>query len=670
MFMIKFTDRQEFILKNELYIFEYQNLLLEMQKYEVLGVIGEGAYGVVLKCKNKEIGEVIISSNQIVAIKKFKGSEDDEGIKKTILREVKILKMIKQDNVVRLKEAFRRKGKLYLVLEYVDRNLLEMLEERPNGLDPEIARKLVYQLLQAIAYCHFNDIIHRDIKPENLLISDQGTLKLCDFGFARLIPQKSGILTDYVATRWYRAPELLLGLNEYGKGVDLWAVGCILGELADGQPLFPGESEIDQLYVIQKILGPLTNEQREAFLKNPRYVGMKFHEINRPETLEKKFSGKLSLKAISFLKGVLKMDPNKRLTAIEALEHTYFDGLRDEQFIQSLKLNEKQERVPSASKQSRHQTNNQVNQTSFVQPPKEAKSNRAEKSNERKVIKVNNQSQLNERVNNFVKKDNQTVKQELQQQESRSMPKRDITSQLQFTTKNIITGNMRPVQEEQNFDQIYAQNLRVANNYNYDIPESEINNSYEDKQAAERQRSSQNIKNRLKKKSYNPEYGQFQSVEDDEVETQKRSPMQNTKIFGQLPQQNIKIKKKEQQQQFVVPNPQQFLNKPTNVQPKSKKPSSVIRQNNLYQQQVNLNTDEQSPDERDEIYQSTGQLNYVNFQHVNSTNNQKKGGNYNYNIGDHRNTMDDDRNLNIVYNNITYNYNINNSPGWISKKKI
>ncbi len=135
-----------------------------------------------------------------------------------------------------------------------------------------MVRRFICQLIKAMSYCHSLDIIHRDIKPENLLIGEynlltysnnkkrNGTLKLCDFGFARLLPQKGGNLTDYVATRWYRAPELLLGVNDYGKGVDLWAVGCILGELTDGQPLFPGESEIDQLYLIQKTLGPLTNE--------------------------------------------------------------------------------------------------------------------------------------------------------------------------------------------------------------------------------------------------------------------------------------------------------------------------------------------------------------------------------------------------------------------------
>ena len=141
--------------------------------------------------------------------------------------------MLKQENIVQLKEAFRRKGELYLVFEYVDKNLLEILEDRPNGIDPELIKKYIFQLCKAIEYCHRLDVIHRDIKPENLLISNSHHLKLCDFGFARQMP-KGGALTDYVATRWYRAPELLISTGEYGKEVDIWSIGCIMGELVDG----------------------------------------------------------------------------------------------------------------------------------------------------------------------------------------------------------------------------------------------------------------------------------------------------------------------------------------------------------------------------------------------------------------------------------------------------
>jgi len=300
-----------------------------MNKYEVLGVVGEGAYSVVLKCRNKE-------TNDVVAIKKFKESEDDEIVRKTTLREVKILRMLKHDNIVTLKEAFRRKGRLYLVFEYVERTLLEVLEANPNGTDPSLVCWYIYQLLKSIDWCHSNDVIHRDIKPENLLIGLDNTLKLCDFGFARTMPQRGAALTDYVATRWYRAPELLLAWEQhgqaythYGQAVDMWAIGCIMGELVDGQPLFPGESEIDQLYLIQRVMGPLTPEQMELFYRNPRFLGLKFPDMTKPETLEKKYLGKVTKKMITFMKGLTKMDPAERMSASECLQNPYFEGIVD-----------------------------------------------------------------------------------------------------------------------------------------------------------------------------------------------------------------------------------------------------------------------------------------------------------------------------------------------------
>lgn len=275
-----------------------------------------------------------------MAIKKFKESEEDEIVKKTTMREVKILKMLKHPNVVELKEAFRKKGIVYLVFEYVQNNLLEVLEKSPDGLDPELIRLLLYQLLKGLAYMHSLQMVHRDIKPENLLISDKKELKICDFGFARLLrrPAAEEELTDYVATRWYRPPELLVGAT-YGKEIDLWAVGCIFGELIDGNPMFPGENELDQLFLIQKCLGPLTPDHYETFLKNPRFLGMKFPEINNLETIDKRYLGKLAPKAMNFLKGLLRMAPADRLTAVDALKHPYFDGLREEDFLRKLSSN-------------------------------------------------------------------------------------------------------------------------------------------------------------------------------------------------------------------------------------------------------------------------------------------------------------------------------------------
>lgn len=146
-----------------------------------------------------------------------------------------------------------------MVFEFVDKTLLEILEERTTGLQSHLVKQYIFQLLKAIDYCHMMNVVHRDIKPENLLIDPNDNLKLCDFGFARNVPQgrQNPQMTDYVATRWYRSPELLLS-DRYSKEVDVWAIGCIMGELTDGEPLFPGESEIDQLFEIQKILGALT----------------------------------------------------------------------------------------------------------------------------------------------------------------------------------------------------------------------------------------------------------------------------------------------------------------------------------------------------------------------------------------------------------------------------
>lgn len=321
-----------------------------MNKYEILGVVGEGAYGVVLKCRHKESGDM-------VAVKKFKDSEENDDVKRTTLRELKMLRTLKQENIVELREAFRRKGKLYLVFEYVERNMLELLEEMPNGVPTEKVKSYTYQLCKAIQWCHCQDIIHRDIKPENLLISKNDTLKLCDFGFARSIHGGLvGVYTDYVATRWYRSPELLLG-SAYGKAVDIWSIGCILGELSDGQPLFPGESEIDQLYVIQKVMGPLPSDQMKMFYANPRFSGLKFPSVVRPQTLPKRYHGILSGVLIDFMDKTLKLDPNQRFLIEDCLEHEAFrtEHLLNRNQIQLRRLN-----TQSASKKRKNNYTEQV----------------------------------------------------------------------------------------------------------------------------------------------------------------------------------------------------------------------------------------------------------------------------------------------------------------------
>ena len=289
-------------------------------KFDVIGIVGEGAYGIVYKCRNKE-------TKEYVAIKKFKESED-EIVKKTMRRELKVLQVLKNDNIVEFKQAFKQKGNLYLVFEFIDKNLLELLEQSPTGLSPQLIKNLIFQLCKAVKYLHDQNIIHRDVKPENLLIDNKMNLKLCDFGFARkILNNKNENLTDYVATRWYRSPELLITGGIYGPEVDYWAIGCIMGELADGKPIFPGENEIDQIHCIQKVLGNLPDDQIETFYSNPIYAGKNLLNVEKPETLERRYMGILPKIAISFMKGLLELDPKKRLCGEKVFQHPYFAGL-------------------------------------------------------------------------------------------------------------------------------------------------------------------------------------------------------------------------------------------------------------------------------------------------------------------------------------------------------
>ncbi|KAL5260001.1 hypothetical protein ACHWQZ_G010201 [Mnemiopsis leidyi] len=288
-----------------------------MEKYENLGLVGEGSYGMVMKCRHKETG-------QLVAIKKFLESDDDKTVKKIATREIRMLKALRHENLVNLIEYFRRKKKLYLVFEFVDHTVLDDLERYPNGLEEQLVRKITYQVLRAIEFCHHHNIIHRDVKPENILVSKLGVVKLCDFGFARTLAGPGETYTDYVATRWYRAPELLVGDANYGKAVDLWAIGCLIVEMLTGNPLFPGDSDIDQLYHITSWLGNLSQRYKDIFMKNPIFVGMKLPEVNHVDPLEKRLPG-LSHHSIGIVKDCLMLDADDRPTCTQLLSHPYFN---------------------------------------------------------------------------------------------------------------------------------------------------------------------------------------------------------------------------------------------------------------------------------------------------------------------------------------------------------
>eukprot|EP00347_Sterkiella_histriomuscorum_P002217 403369020 len=206
-------------------------------------------------------------------IKQLQQNDSKNQIKmmniKTVLREIRVLKNNRHDNIVSLLQVFRDQSRLYLVFEYVDRTVLEELESFSEGVPLDQIKKIIYQLLNALDFLHSNEIIHRDIKPENLLLDTNGVLKVCDFGFARNIQKgNSAMYTDYVSTRWYRAPELLVGDANYDKSVDIWALGCIFAELATGMPLFPGDSDIHTLKLVLETIDPQKRSETKSLMNH------------------------------------------------------------------------------------------------------------------------------------------------------------------------------------------------------------------------------------------------------------------------------------------------------------------------------------------------------------------------------------------------------------------
>lgn len=330
-----------------------------MDKYEKLGRIGEGSYGVVIKCRSKETG-------QVVAIKKFLESEDDPQIRKIAMREVRMLKLLKHPNLVNLLDVFRRKRRLHLVFEFIERTILDDLEANPCGLPDTAVHKIIWQVLRAVDFCHSHNIIHRDVKPENILVSKHGIVKLCDFGFARSLAGTDAAYTDYVATRWYRAPELLVGDTQYGTSVDVWAVGCVFGELITGEPLWPGKSDIDQLYHVVQTCGPLTQRHVEIFHTNSFFNGYSIPEPENTTTLQHRFEAKISTVAVDFLRQCLLVEPRQRRTCQLLMLHPYFEGFAekfDDEF-KNLQLKDQRE------SKRRHKRGGQQQQQQQIQTPK------------------------------------------------------------------------------------------------------------------------------------------------------------------------------------------------------------------------------------------------------------------------------------------------------------
>nr|XP_017528871.1 cyclin-dependent kinase 20 isoform X5 [Manis javanica] len=301
-----------------------------MDQYCILGRIGEGAHGIVFKAKHVETGE-------IVALKKVALRRLGDGISSQALREIKALQEMEDSpynldlcadlfliyQVVQLKAVFPHGACLVLAFEFMLSDLAEVLRHAQRPLVQAQVKSYLQMLLRGVAFCHAHNIVHRDLKPANLLISASGQLKIADFGLARVLsPDGSCLYTHQVATRWYRAPELLYGACQYDQGVDLWAVGCILGELLNGSPLFPGENDIDQLCCVIRILGTPSPQVWPEITELPDYNKISFKD-QAPMPLGELLPD-APPQALDLLGHFLRYPPRQRIAASQALLHPYF----------------------------------------------------------------------------------------------------------------------------------------------------------------------------------------------------------------------------------------------------------------------------------------------------------------------------------------------------------
>ncbi|KAI9062156.1 kinase-like protein [Trametes sanguinea] len=309
-------------------------------KYAILGFISSGTYGRVYKAQSKD------SDGRIHAIKKFKPDKEGElttytGISQSAIREIALNREISHENIVALKEVILEDKSIYMVFEYAEHDFLQVIHHHSQTLRSSISqpvlKSLTYQLLNGLLYLHDAHIIHRDLKPANILITSSGVVKIGDLGLARLTHQPLQPLCagdKVVVTIWYRAPELLLGAKHYNKAVDIWAVGCVMAELASLRPIFKGEEakldskknvpfQKDQLLKIFEVLGTPSERDWPKIKEMPEYLSMKKldHYNNR---LSEWCQSRIRSHGADLLAQLFAYDPDKRLTAAEALQHRWF----------------------------------------------------------------------------------------------------------------------------------------------------------------------------------------------------------------------------------------------------------------------------------------------------------------------------------------------------------
>jgi len=286
-------------------------------------VIGNGSFGVVMQAN-------VAGSSEVVAIKKVL---QDKRFKN---RELQIMKMLNHTNIVQLKNSFFTNGPkndevyLNLVLEYVPETVYRVSRQFAKMKQPMpliYVKLYIYQLCRALGYIHSMGICHRDIKPQNLLLDPaSGVLKLCDFGSAKILV-KGETNVSYICSRYYRAPELILGATNYTTAIDIWSMGCVLAELLTGQPLFPGDSGVDQLVEIIKVLGSPTREQIQSM--NQNYTSFKFPDIKGHPWPKVFKSRPVPPEGLDLISKVLQYTPTTRLKPLEVCAHNFFDELRD-----------------------------------------------------------------------------------------------------------------------------------------------------------------------------------------------------------------------------------------------------------------------------------------------------------------------------------------------------
>ncbi|CAK4081385.1 unnamed protein product [Aphanomyces euteiches] len=294
------------------------------KRYQMIKAVGQGAYGCVIAASDTETG-------QSLAIKNVPNAFNDLVDAKRILREIRLMMHLNHPYLVNLIDlirpnSLREFNDVYIVTDLMETDLHRVIHSNQTITDDHL-QYFLYQMLVAIKYVHSAQVLHRDLKPSNILVNSDCDVKLCDFGLARGVQGIDSGLTEYVVTRWYRAPELLLS-SKYDKPVDVWAIGCILAEMIGRRPLFPGQDYLHQLKIIMDVVGS-PEESSLDFITNPKAKRFILKQPKKPRLPLNSIYPRASELCLDLLDKMLSFDPRTRITIDEALEHPYLAQVRD-----------------------------------------------------------------------------------------------------------------------------------------------------------------------------------------------------------------------------------------------------------------------------------------------------------------------------------------------------